>query len=180
MGDVVVSQMDIEHLRVLRANVVEFMKRCKKYVNGPGRLLDIAPQVHEGAAPFFTGVTIETLDIDPKSGATYIADLCKDNSGVIPSGHFNWVVCTEVLEHTLDPFSAARELYRILAPGGYLFASAPFNFRIHGPLPDCWRFTEHGWRAMLSQAKLEIIELEGIQTPSRDLMPIHYTVVAKK
>jgi SAM-dependent methyltransferase len=171
--------MDIDHLSIIRASVTDFMRSCGKYVNGPGRLLDVAPQVHAGAAPFFSGVEISTLDIDPGSEATYIADLCCDNSGIIPTAYFDWVVCTEVLEHTLNPFAAIKELNRILKKGGYLFASAPFNFRIHGPLPDCWRFSEHGWRALLDYGNFEVCELNAIEKEGRDLMPIHYTVVGQ-
>jgi SAM-dependent methyltransferase len=145
---------------------------------GPRLLLDIAPQVHEGARPFFPPeVSIETFDIDPMSGCTYIGDICRHNAA-IPDARFDMVVCTEVLEHTLQPFDAVREIHRVLKPGGQLFLSVPFNFRIHGPLPDCWRFTEHGLRAILGAFK--IAELERLDTPGRDLMPIHYTVIAVK
>lgn len=80
----------------------------------------------------------------------------------------------------LNPFAAVEEMNRILKKGGYLFASAPYNFRIHGPLPDCWRFTEHGWPALLSHGMFEVVRLEGVKTEGRDLMPVHYTVVARK
>ncbi|MCK5818286.1 MAG: methyltransferase domain-containing protein [Psychromonas sp.] len=50
---------------------------------------------------------------------------------------------TEVLEHTLNPFRAINEIYRILKPNGILIMTTPFNFRIHNPLPDCWRISEH-------------------------------------
>lgn len=78
----------------------------------------------------------------------------------------------------MRPFDAANEIWRLLKPGGFLFLSVPFNFRIHGPLPDCWRFTEHGLRTLLK--KFTILELNAIETPDRPLMPIHYTVVAQK
>ena len=68
----------------------------------------------------------------------------------LPDDSFDCIVCTEVLEHTLQPFAAVAELRRLLRAGGRLFLSVPFNFRIHGPLPDCWRFTEHGLRAMFA------------------------------
>jgi SAM-dependent methyltransferase len=172
------SEMDERHLAALRENVYALMQRAGESASGPGLLLDIAPQDHRGARPFFPDeVEIETLDIDPDSGATYIADITRRNDS-IPSDRFDYVVCTEVLEHTLQPFAAAAELHRILRPGGRLFLSVPFNFRIHGPLPDCWRFTEHGLRALL--ADFEILELTGLETPDRPLMPIHYTVVARK
>lgn len=174
-----VSQMDVEHLAALRKNVSDFVARCgKKYDKKDALILDVAPQDHEGAAPYFKKAKIETLDIDPASGATHIADLCDNNQKVIPSGRFDYIVCTEVLEHTLQPFDAVNELERMLKPAGLVFASSPFNFRIHGPLPDCWRFTEHGWRALFKN--FEIVELKALETKDRFLMPVHYTIIAKK
>lgn len=174
-----VSQMDVEYLKLLRQNVSDFIERAgEKYDKADVLVLDVAPQDHEGAKPYFKKATVETLDIDPKSGATYIADLCANNEMTIPSAHFDYIVCTEVLEHTLQPFDAVNELERILKPGGLAFASSPFNFRIHGPLPDCWRFTEHGWRALFKN--FEIVELKELEAKDRFLAPIHYTLIAKK
>ena len=78
----------------------------------------------------------------------------------------------------MNPFDAVKEIYRVLKPSGIVCVSVPFNFRIHGPLPDCWRFTEHGLRALFSS--YEICELNALETENRDLMPIHYTLIAKK
>jgi SAM-dependent methyltransferase len=178
MADVTVSQLDIDHLAIIRENVARFMRRAALYATQPGRLLDIAPQIHEGARPFFPrSIIVETFDIDPAAHCTYTGDICQHND-FLADRSYDYIVCTEVLEHTLQPFRAADEIWRLLKPGGKLFVSTPFNFRIHGPLPDCWRFTEHGLRALL--AKFHIIELQEIATPGRDLMPIHYTVVAEK
>jgi len=176
-----ISPTDIRHLSIIRKNVLDFMKYCAaKYISSEkGQLLDIAPQEHTGASPFFPAhISIETLDIDPDSESTFIADMCRSNRKLIPDEIYDYIVCTEVLEHTLQPFDAIREIKRILKPNGFLFLTCPFNFRIHGPLPDCWRFTEHGLRSILSS--FEIIELKSIKTPGRFLMPIHYTVVAIK
>ena len=170
--------MDEEHLRLIRSSVSSFLDDCGRRFEGPGRLLDIAPQDHEGAAPYFRHAQISTLDIDPKSGATYVADLCQSNDGLLPSGFFDWIVCTEVLEHVLDPFAAVREIHRLLKPGGHAFITTPFNFRIHGPLPDCWRFTEHGLRALLRD--FTIVSLDQIDSGGRPLMPVHYRMIARK
>lgn len=174
------SQMDVEHLALLRENVDRLLASTgerPELLNA--RVLDIAPQVHKGARYFFPdSATVETLDIDPESDATYIADICKTNDDVIPSSTFDVVVCTEVLEHTLNPFAAVAEIFRVLRPGGLLFASTPYNFRIHGPLPDCWRFTEHGIRALLDS--FEDVQIEALETPDRPLMPVHYTFTARR
>lgn len=179
MSNYIVSELDRKLLAKIRQNIATFLESAAEvYGSRDGMLLDIAPQDHEGARPYFhAGVRIETLDIDPRSGCTYVGDICCKNEG-IEAGRYDYVVCTEVLEHTLQPFAAVEEIWRMLRPQGYLFLSVPFNFRIHGPLPDCWRFTEHGLRALLS--RYEIVELNSLETPDRALMPIHYTVVAKK
>lgn len=174
------SQIDIEHLELLRDNVDRLLTSVAEREELSGaHVLDIAPQIHKGAGYFFPdSATVETLDIDPESGATYIADICKTNKDILTSSTFDVVVCTEVLEHTLNPFAAVAEIFRILRPGGLLIASTPFNFRIHGPLPDCWRFTEHGIRALLTN--FEEVQIEGLETSARPLMPLHYTYLARR
>lgn len=174
-----VAEIDKKYHQLLRDNVSSFVGRMGKQLDKEGlRVLDVAPQDHEGAQPYFPNATVETLDIDPKSGATYIADLCNNNQDVIPSERFDVVVCTEVLEHTLQPFDAVNEIQRILKPGGVAIVSTPYNFRIHGPLPDCWRFTEHGLRALFKD--FEIAELNALEDKDRFLAPIHYTTLVKK
>ena len=173
------AQMDVDHLAVIRRSVEEFQRAAiERWVHPGGIVLDVAPQVHAGVATMVPeGTSVETLDLDPEAGATYTADLCERNEHV-PAERFDCIFCTEVLEHTLQPFDAARELWRLLRPGGRLLLSSPFNFRIHGPLPDCWRFTEHGLRALLRE--FDEVEIQGVETPGRPLMPIHYTVSAAR
>jgi SAM-dependent methyltransferase len=173
-----ISSLDIKNLKIIRTNVSRFLKENSKVYDSAERLLDIAPQDYGGARGFFTKAKIYTLDINPKTHPDFVADICKNNLKIIPDDFFKFVVCTEVLGHVLDPFAAVKEIGRILKPGGLLFISTPFNLRIHGPLPDCWRFTEHGLKSLLKIFK--ILRLNAVETKSRWLMPIHYTVVAQK
>lgn len=187
MGTRAVSAFDVAALASIRNNVEVFMKHCAATyacncvdATELPTLLDVAPQDHSGAAPFFTDVAVETLDIDPGSDATYIADLCNCDycRELVGSERFEFVVCTEVLEHTRQPFKAVESIFTMLKPGGYAFVTTPYNFRIHGPLPDCWRFTEHGLRELFR--RYEIVELDALETEDRFLMPIQYTLVARK
>ena len=171
--------MDVAHLAEIRASVESFQAEAiARWVTPGSVVLDIAPQDHAGVQALLpAGATLETLDIDPASRATYIADLCATNNH-IPAERFHCVFCTEVLEHTLQPFDAVAEVARILAPGGRLVITTPYNFRIHGPLPDCWRFTEHGLRALLRD--FDEVEITAVETPDRPLMPIHYRTTARR
>lgn len=174
-----VSQFDEDSLSIIRESVKQLTKLSSEEFDKPEFVvLDVAPQIYEGCSEFYTKANVETLDLDENSGATYIADLCNDNSDKIPSDRFDALICTEVLEHVNQPFDAVKEIYRILKPGGKVFISTPYNFRIHGPLPDNWRFTIHGLRTLFS--KFEDVIIEEVSTQDRDLMPIHYRLIAKK
>lgn len=169
-----VNEKDELNLSIIRTSVTSLIREASKNDIVGIKVLDIAPQDHNGAKEFFKHATIDTLDIDPKSNATYIANLCVNNSALIPDNFYDIVICTEVLEHTLNPFDATSEIFRVLKVGGICFASTPFNLRIHGPLPDCWRFTEYGLRSIFSKfSKIEIKEIEDVD---RFLMPVHYQI----
>lgn len=56
------------------------------------------------------------------------------------AGHFDRVVCLDVLEHVFDPLSFTAELRRVLRPGGRLVLSTP-NIRY---LRQLWRIAVQG------------------------------------
>lgn len=173
------SEMDVDFLSIIRKDVEKFVLFCsQKYDQYGTLLLDIGPDIYQGAKQFFYKTQVKILDIELNASADYTLDICKNNTDVIDKETFDYVLCTEVLEHTAQPFDAVKEIYRLLKPGGLLFLSVPLNFRIHGPLPDCWRFTQYGLESLLKE--FEIIEINAIETPNRSLMPIHYTTIAKK
>ncbi len=120
---------------------------------------------------------LETLDISPEHNPDYVGDITRKNYD-LSDGKFDAVMCAEVLEHVVDPFSAIRELHRILKCDGHLFITVPLNARIHGPVPDCWRFTEFGLNVMFRD--WEILRFSRLDTPGRNLFPLHYALVAKK
>lgn len=173
-----VSEQDIENLKIIRDGVTSIIREsASKYDRSDCIVLDIAPQRWNGAREFYKQSTIETLDIDLNAGATYIADITNNNSNIIRNDMYDVVIFTEVLEHTLNPFDAINEVYRILKPGGVLVMTTPFNFRIHNPLPDCWRISEHGLRHLLKNfSTVEIIE-NGVE---RYLFPVQYKTIAIK
>lgn len=59
-------------------------------------------------------------------------DIVSDITAIpAPSGSFDVVICTEVLEHIPDPASAIAEFTRLLKNGGILIITAPFYSMTH-------------------------------------------------
>jgi SAM-dependent methyltransferase len=62
----------------------------------------------------------------------------------VPDGSFDLVLCTQTLEHALDPARAVHELRRVVAPGGRVLAST-HGVQVYHPNPvDLWRWTHAG------------------------------------
>jgi SAM-dependent methyltransferase len=94
-------------------------------VYGPGRrLLHFAPE------PCLTrhfrsvdGLEYTSADLSAP-GADVHTDI---TAQVFPDQSFDAVVCCHVLEHIPDDRKAMRELFRVLRPGGTLFAMVPYR-----------------------------------------------------
>lgn len=78
-----------------------------------------------------------------------------------PNRTFDTILCTEVLEHTVQPFEAMQEFGRILKPGGHLLLSVPFIYPIHEAPHDYWRFTPHALESLCSVSGFNLIYLHA-------------------
>jgi 2-polyprenyl-3-methyl-5-hydroxy-6-metoxy-1,4-benzoquinol methylase len=72
----------------------------------------------------------------------------EDHLGSLPSGHFDCIVCNDVLEHLPDPEAILRTLRRIMAPSAVLVGSIP-NMRYFPVLFDLvwnadWHYGDYG------------------------------------
>lgn len=161
------SQMDNEFMALALKVRDEFLLRVLP--DEADMVLEIGPR-----EPTVGTAKYHTLDVRP--GCTYRADICSP-SFFLADNTYDVVIAMEVFEHVLLPSTALQHVRRLLKPGGLLIASSPFNARIHGPLPDLYRFTEHAWKLMLRDWSDVLIE--PTETPGRPLMPIQYCVTAR-
>jgi SAM-dependent methyltransferase len=102
------------------------------------------------------GYGVRTLDLTLDSGADYAGTV--EATG-LPDGSCDVVICTQVLEHCLNPWQAVREIHRILRPGGFLIASAPHVWFYHPHPTDNWRFTQEGLAHLCREAGLQPVTL---------------------
>nr|WP_294528528.1 class I SAM-dependent methyltransferase [uncultured Rhodopila sp.] len=65
---------------------------------------------------------------------------------------FDGVITLAVLEHVRDPFACAREIIRVLKPGGELLANVPFLQPLHGYPHHYYNMTHLGLRALFEPA----------------------------
>ena len=62
-------------------------------------------------------------------------------------GTFDCIVCADVLEHTVDPWTVVANLKKLLKPGGCIVASIPnvaFHRNLRKMLKGEWRYTDEG------------------------------------
>ena len=62
------------------------------------------------------------------------------------------VLCTEALEHVLEPLQFLEQACKSLRPGGRLLLTVPFAARWHFVPHDYWRFTPSSLKHLLEEA----------------------------
>lgn len=71
-------------------------------------------------------------------------------------GVFEAVFSFAVLEHVRDPFACAREIKRVLVPGGRLYCVVPFLQPVHGYPSHYFNMTAQGLRSLFED-ELEVV-----------------------
>jgi SAM-dependent methyltransferase len=82
------------------------------------------------------------------------------------SEQFDGVFCLAVLEHTLRPWDAAREICRVLKPGGRALIDYPFLQPVHGYPHHYFNATPEGTRSLFAPyCDIESVEVGINQGP---------------
>jgi SAM-dependent methyltransferase len=106
--------------------------------------------------------TTHSIDIDKNRNPDQILDICDEDFLTKLEFDANLICCFEVLEHTIDPRKAIRNIYETLNDGDYFLASVPFNFHIHDAPNDFYRFTFYGLKLLLKDfSEVKIINRNG-------------------
>jgi SAM-dependent methyltransferase len=91
---------------------------------------------------------VVAVDAVPGPGVDVVGDI---HALPIPDDSFDAVFCTGTLEHVRDPWTAVKELRRILKPGGVVHIDVPFIQGYHPDPTDYWRFTLDGLRLLCQE-----------------------------
>jgi SAM-dependent methyltransferase len=105
------------------------------------------------------------LDIELYGNVDVVADA---QEMPFADSSFDCVVLEYVVEHVSDSSRIVNEIYRVLRPGGYIYATAPFLQAYHGNPDDYYRFTQSGFREFWR--KFRCIECKPFGGPTSALV----------
>ena len=88
---------------------------------------------------------------------TYI---CPLDDIPLPEGTFDYIICTQVLEHVPYPLAVVKEFHRVLKPSGKLFVTVPQGYGIHGEPYNFYYFTKYGLELTLKDAGFDHINIK--------------------
>lgn len=171
---------------------------------GQARVLDVGVEYRK---PYLAhlGANYVTVNEDDPLEADWHHPPSPDSPDVLgdihalpfPDEDYDFVLCTETLEHVAAPWVAVEELRRVLRPGGVALVTAPFLWPWHGSsrYADFWRFTSDGMRHLFRsyrQVKVlpidfqpeapvgEVARVEHMHHPNGSLWATGYCVKAVK
>ena len=99
------------------------------------------------------GLHTKAWDTTPLDFVCDLYDIPEDRT-------FDTVMCSEVLEHVVDPVRAVEKMPRLVKPGGRLILTAPFNSLTHfAPYHFCTGFSQFFYRHHLDRLGFEIEEI---------------------
>jgi SAM-dependent methyltransferase len=106
----------------------------------------------------FAGVPFVGLDMAPGDNVDVVADIAGEFRTLrerLKTFQFGTIICAHVLEHVRQPWVAARNIERLLAPGGVLFIQVPWVQAYH-PFPeDYWRLSFAGVKSLFEKVNFD-------------------------
>jgi SAM-dependent methyltransferase len=130
------------------------IKDAGKYISG--KVLDVGAGEFNRYAGHFK--YSEYIRMDTRHGDK--VDLVGSADSIpLEDNIFDSVVCTQVFEHLEHPEKSAKEIYRVLKPGGYLLVTVPQMNELHEEPYDFFRYTKFGLASLFGSAGFKVIEV---------------------
>ena len=120
----------------------------------PGRTLIVGSRIYGDKEdrrlryPGPVGLNVIGADMQDGDGVDMRIDFERQGLALLPMAH---IECMSVLEHSRRPWLMAENIEKTLEPGGTLFITVPFIWRVHGYPDDYWRMTISGVKSLFSQ-----------------------------
>lgn len=135
------------------ANVTAFIEEVTRDRPSPLVLIIGGGTIGQGMAALYEhpATRLVAFDIYRSARTQFVADA---HSIPLDDGSVDGVVIQAVLEHVLEPERVVDEIWRVLQPGGVVYAETPFLQHVHEGAYDFTRFTESGHRYLFRKFAL--------------------------
>lgn len=134
-----------------------FLKRSiQQYVKKDHKVLDMGC----GSQPFRELVEAEGahyLGCDIVQNEEKSVDVISSfESFAFSHNTFDVVICSEVLEHVINPQDAIKKLAHCVKPGGFIILTTPFSYPLHEEPFDFCRLSPHFFKKISSELSLRL------------------------
>jgi len=110
------------------------------------------------------------LDLKPNDRYPFDPDLVWNGKTIpLPDSSVDCAMATEVFEHLPNPEIVMAEILRVLKPGGLLFFTVPFLWRLHTVPFDEYRYTPFSLKRHLKNAGFADVQLKPLGGPDASL-----------
>ncbi len=102
------------------------------------------------------------IDVPSSPHSKTEVDVIYDGKNIpFEDNRFDYVLCTEVMEHVPEPAAFLREIHRVMKPDGILIMTTPFLVPLHEEPYDYYRYTKHGIRHLLTHSGFSLEHIES-------------------
>ncbi len=157
--------------------LLDTLQHYSKYIKG--KLLDLGC----GNKPYYdiySSLCSESVGCDVPFSLhkdSHVEVLCfaEDIDKHFEKETFDFILCTEVLEHTLNDRQVMNNISKVIKTGGVLLISVPFTYVLHEEPHDYRRYTYYGLTQLLRDNKFRIISTHSMGgTLSSGFLIIYY------
>lgn len=107
--------------------------------------------LNAGSSSVRYGENCINVDIQNKKNIDFVCDIHQIPSSL---GEFDAIICNAVLQYCRSPETVAKQFYRVLKPGGYLFVDAPWIQPFCFNTPDRFRFSQDALKQIFSDFQI--------------------------
>lgn len=107
----------------------------------------------------FKNVIYKSQDIVNNSNKS-IDYVCDAGDIPVDNSSFDYILCTQALEHFNEPDLCFKEFNRILKEGGLLFLTTHQSFEEHMVPNDYFRYTRYGLKYLAGKNNFQVIKIE--------------------
>ena len=143
-------------------NCATFVEAVEKLSPNPKVLVIGSSEKGSGTGKLWSSSKIQIHGVDIYS-SKYVDVICDAHYLPLEENSYDGVWIQAVLEHVVEPALVVDEIYRVLRPGGAVYAETPFMQQVHEGAYDFTRFTVLGHRYLFKNFGL--VQLGGLGGP---------------